>query len=94
MQMRFHEVKHNWVVVNWSDYFHSMYVRKDAVRNIEKFIKNEIDLDQDGLVSEQEMVEKMEKTFLRQRQNEVGVLMHKYDISKWEELYVQCWKYV
>ena len=59
-----------------------MYVRKDAVRNIEKFIKNEIDLDQDGLVSEQEMVEKMEKTFLRQRQNEVGVLMHKYDISK------------
>ncbi|XP_028395690.1 calumenin-B-like [Dendronephthya gigantea] len=55
--------------------------KEDSVQNIEKFIKNKIDLDQDGLVTQQEMVEKMEKTFLRQRQNEVGELIHKYDIN-------------
>ena len=57
-------------------------ILKDLSKNIEQFIKDEVDLDQDGLVSKKEIIHKMEKSFLQQRQSELDGLLHKYDISK------------
>ena len=55
---------------------------KDSSRNIEQIIKDEVDLDKDGLVSKKEIIHRMEKSFSQQRQNEVDGLMNKHDISK------------
>ena len=54
----------------------------DSSRQYEQFIKEEVDLDQDGMVSKKEIIHKMEKMFSHQRQSEVDQLINKYDIGR------------
>ena len=68
----------------------NLHDENDSSRKIEKFMKEEVDLNQDGLISKQEVIHKMEKSFSQERHKEVGKLLDKFDIGMILSLSLGC----
>ena len=56
--------------------------------DFKRFIKDEFDSNNDGLLSKKEMVSRIEKSFEEQKKNEIYVLMNQHDLSKFQFLFL------